>query len=214
MPLRRQFRPGTIEIGLDEAGRGCLAGPVTAAACVLMPGKRSPSDLNDSKKIPAVRREELRCWVEENALAWAVGWCSPQEIDEENILQASMSAMHKALDELSLKLEKRLKELQTLPVGFAERPKLLLVDGHYWRPYKDLDASCQKKGDGRFQSIAAASILAKTYRDEKMLELHAQHPEYGWNTNMGYATPPHQRALNANGPTPWHRRSFRLEYSA
>ncbi len=212
MPLRRQFRPKTIEIGLDEAGRGCLAGPVTAAAVVLMPGKRSPFDLNDSKKIPAKRREELRVWVEQNSLAWAVGWCSPAEIDEENILQASMSAMHKALDQLSLKLDKRLEEFDGLPEGFAERPKLLLVDGHYWRDYKGVDYSCQKKGDGRFQSIAAASILAKTYRDTKMLELHEQHPEYSWNTNMGYATPPHQRALMAHGPTAWHRRSFRLEY--
>ena len=212
MGLRRHFRPGMIEIGLDEAGRGCLAGPVTAAACVLMPGKRSPADLNDSKQIPAKRRDELRVWVEENSLAWAVGWCSPEEIDEENILQASMSAMHKALDQLSLKLDRRFAEVKTLPEGFAERPKLLLVDGHYWRPYKDIAASCQKKGDGRFQSIAAASILAKTYRDAKMLELHEQHPEYSWNTNKGYGTPPHQRALMSHGPTPWHRRSFRLEY--
>jgi len=212
MPLRRFFRPKTIEIGLDEAGRGCLAGPVTAAAVVLMPGKRSPSDLNDSKQIAAPRREELRAWVEANSLAWAVGWCSPAEIDEENILQASMSAMHKALDQLSLKLDKQFQEPNLLPEGFAERPKLLLVDGHYWRPYKDIDYSCQKKGDGRFQSIAAASILAKTYRDAKMLELHEQHPAYSWDSNKGYATPPHQRALNAYGPTPWHRRSFRLEY--
>lgn len=212
MPLRRQYRPKTIEIGLDEAGRGCLAGPVTAAAVVLMPGRRSPSDLNDSKQIPPHRREELRVWVEENSLAWAVGWCSPEEIDAENILQASMSAMHKALDQLSLKLDMRLKDGYLLPVGFAERSKLLLVDGHYWRDYKGVDYSCQKKGDGRFQSIAAASILAKTYRDAKMLELHAQHPEYSWNTNKGYGTPPHQRALMAHGPTEWHRRSFRLEY--
>jgi len=212
MPLRRQYRPKTIEIGLDEAGRGCLAGPVTAAAVVLMPGKRSPSDLNDSKQIAAPRREELRTWVEENSLAWAVGWCSPKEIDEENILQASMSAMHKALDQLSLKLIQQLSEYENLPAGFAERPKLLLVDGHYWRDYKGMDYSCQKKGDGRFQSIAAASILAKTYRDEKMQALHKQYPAYSWDTNKGYGTPPHQRALNAHGPTPWHRRSFRLEY--
>jgi len=212
MPRRRQFRPKTTEIGLEEAGRGCLAGPVTAAAVVLMPGKRSPSDLNDSKQIAAPRREELRAWIEANSLAWAVGWCSPEEIDEENILQASMSAMHKALDQLSLKLDLRLRKLEHLPAGFAERPKLLLVDGHYWRAYKDMDYSCQKKGDGRFQSIAAASILAKTYRDEKMLALHELHPEYSWNTNKGYGTPPHQRALNAHGPTSWHRRSFRLEY--
>lgn len=210
MPLRRCFRPNTLEIGLDEAGRGCLAGPVTAAAVVLMPGKRSPGDLNDSKQISAPRREELRLWVEENSLAWAVGWCSPQEIDEQNILQASMSAMHKALDQLSQKLATRLQEQAF--ISLSAKPILHLVDGHYWRPYGKTEYSCQKKGDGRFQSIAAASILAKTYRDTRMNELHELHPNYAWNSNKGYATPPHQRALNQFGPTEWHRRSFRLEY--
>ena len=210
MALRRCFRPGTLEIGLDEAGRGCLAGPVTAAAVVLTPGRRSPRDLNDSKLIEPARREELRTWVEANALAWAVGWCTPAEIDAENILQATMTAMHKALDELSRKLAERLRE----PAfgSLSAKPVLHLVDGHYWRPYGAVAYSCQKMGDGRFQSIAAASILAKTHRDEHMRALHAAHPAYAWDSNKGYATPPHQRALTTHGPTVHHRRSFRLEY--
>lgn len=210
MPLRRCFRANTLEIGLDEAGRGCLAGPVTAAAVVLMPGKRSPSDLNDSKQIAAPRREELRRWIEDNSLAWAVGWCSPQEIDEENILQASMSAMHKALEVLSQKLAARFEDPTF--ASLSAKPMLHLVDGHYWRPFGKTEYSCQKKGDSKFQSIAAASILAKTYRDARMQELHAQYPQYGWDSNKGYATPPHQKALTKHGPSAWHRRSFRLEY--
>ena len=209
--LRRCLRPGTLEIGLDEAGRGCLAGPVTAAAVVLQPGKRSPRDLNDSKVIEPERREALRHWVETNALAWAVGWCSPEEIDAENILQATMTAMHKALDELSLKLAARFEEKPFS--SLSAKPVLHLIDGHYWRPYRDVAYSCQKKGDGRFQSIAAASILAKTHRDAHMRSLAAQHPAYEWASNKGYATPPHQRALVAHGPTPYHRRSFRLDYT-
>ncbi len=190
-----------LEVGLDEAGRGCLAGPVTAAAVVLQPGKRSPRDLNDSKLIEPSRREDLRIWIETHALAWAVGWCSPAEIDEQNILQASMSAMHKALDMLSPKLPR-----------LSPKPILHLVDGHYWRPYGKTPYSCQKKGDSRFQSIAAASILAKTYRDAHMQQLHEQFPMYGWQSNKGYATPPHQRALSQYGPCPHHRQSFRLSY--
>ena len=213
--LRRHLRPRTLEIGLDEAGRGCLAGPVTAAAVILRPGKRSPRDLDDSKRVTAERRAELRAWVETNSLAWAVGWCSPTEIDEQNILQASVSAMHKAVAQLSLKLEATFADaaaLGALPAGFAGRPKLLLVDGHYFRPYDGIAHSCQVKGDGKFQSIAAASILAKTHRDALMLELHGRHPHYGWDSNKGYPTPPHQRGLREHGPSIWHRRSFRLTY--
>jgi len=206
MPLRRNFRPGTLEIGLDEAGRGCLAGPVYAAAVLLRPGKRSPRDLNDSKQIVPERREQLRDWIEEHALAWAVASCSPTEIDAENILQASMTAMHRALDVVHNQL------ITTVQLSLPAKPILHLVDGHYWRPYCEVPYSCQKGGDGRFQSIAAASILAKTYRDAHMCKLHEAFPGYAWNSNKGYATPPHQRALREHGPCEHHRKSFRLSY--
>ena len=215
MPLRRHLRPGHLEIGVDEAGRGCLAGPVTAAAVVLYPGHRSPRDLDDSKATDAARREELRHWIEANALAWAVGWASPAEIDAENILQASMTAMHRAIDGCRQNLRDALCSDRAplsapgaLPAGFADRPHALLIDGHYFRPYPGLEHSCQVKGDARFQAIAAASVLAKTHRDERMRELHARHPEYAWDSNKGYPTPPHRRALAAHGVTEWHRRSF------
>ena len=210
MPLRRCLRPRALEIGLDEAGRGCLAGPVTAAAVVLAPGRRSPRDLDDSKRLEPARREELRHWVEANALAWAVGWCSPAEIDAENILQASMTAMHRALDRLAPKLATRLAEARF--GSLAAKPVLHLVDGHYWRPYGAVAYSCQKRGDARFQSIAAASVLAKTHRDERMRALDAEYPHYAWASNKGYPTPPHQRGLREHGPSPHHRRSFRLAY--
>ena len=203
MPLRRHLRPGRLEIGVDEAGRGCLAGPVTAAAVVLYPGRRSPRDLDDSKLTDAARREELRRWIEANALAWAVGWASPAEIDAENILQASMTAMHRAIDGCRQNLRDALRN-----AGFAARPHALLIDGHYFRPYPGVEHSCQVGGDARFQAIAAASVLAKTHRDARMRELHARHPEYAWDSNKGYPTPPHRRALAEHGVTEWHRRSF------
>ena len=208
MSLRRHLRPGRIEIGVDEAGRGCLAGPVTAAAVVLFPGRRSPRALNDSKAVDEAGREVLRHWVERNALAWGVGWASAEEVDAENVLQATMTAMHRAVAGCRQNLLIALREA-TLPMGFAERPAALLIDGNYFRPYPDLAHSCQVKGDGRFQSIAAASILAKTHRDQLMRGLHAEHPHYYWDTNKGYGTPPHRRAIAEHGPTAWHRRSFR-----
>ncbi len=219
MPLRRHHRPGAFEIGVDEAGRGCLAGPVSAGAVLLFPGRRSPADLNDSKQIAPERRRELRTWIEANALAWHVGWATVAEIDAENILQATMTAMHRAVNGLRQNLRTRLQNdavVGTLPAGFAERlltapePTLsLLIDGHYFRPYPGLAHVCLKEGDARFQSIAAASILAKTHRDELMGALHDAHPGYAWDSNKGYGTPPHCRAIAEHGPTAWHRRSFK-----
>lgn len=212
MPLRRCYRPRTIEIGVDEAGRGCLAGPVTAGAVILFPGRRSPADLNDSKQLNPDRRDELRGWIEANALAWGVGWASPEEIDAENILQATMTAMHRAIDGLRQNLADVCADpgrSVRLPTGFAERPLALLIDGHYFRPYPGLGHTCQTKGDARFQSIAAASILAKTHRDALMQQLHRQHPHYAWGSNKGYGTPPHRRAIDTHGLSDHHRRSFR-----
>lgn len=202
MPLRRHLRPGRPEIGLDEAGRGCLAGPVTAAAVLLRPGRRSPRDLNDSKQLTPERRDELRAWIEAHALAWGVGWATPAEVDAENVLQATMTAMHRALDALSRKLDR----------DPDRAPPHLLVDGHYFRTYPGHAHSCLVRGDERFQAIAAASVLAKTHRDERMRTLDAEHPGYGWAGNKGYPTRQHQRALTALGPSPAHRRSFRLSY--
>ena len=207
--LRRHYRARNIEIGVDEAGRGCLAGPVTAAAVVLSPGRRSPRDLDDSKAIEPARREELRAWIEANALAWAVGWASPAEIDDENILQATMTAMHRAVDGCRQNLQAALhREAHALPAGFAARPTALLVDGHYFRPYPGLTHDCQIKGDARFQSIAAASVLAKTHRDAHMRALHGRYPAYAWDSNKGYGTPPHRRAIAEMGGTPEHRWTF------
>ena len=210
MPLRRQRWPGTLEVGLDEAGRGCLAGPVTVGAVALAPGRRSPRDLDDSKRVEPARREELRAWIEANALAWAVEHAGPAEIDRDNILQATVSAMHRAAARVLAALPTRLAAVGR--ADLAARPAHLLVDGHYFRPYPGIRHTCERRGDGRFQSVAAASILAKTHRDERMRELAAAHPAYDWASNKGYPTPPHQRALREHGPSPWHRRSFRLDY--
>ena len=210
MALRRHRRPGRLEIGLDEAGRGCLAGPLAVGAVVLAPGRRSPRDLDDSKRVEPGRRGELRAWIEAHALAWAVAWASPGEIDEENVLQATMSAMHRAVDAVGARLDAALATERW--AAYANTPRALLVDGHYFRPYPGLAHDCEKGGDGRFQAIAAASVLAKTHRDARMLELDAEYPAYAWASNKGYPTPPHQRALRERGPTPWHRRSFRLAY--
>lgn len=181
----------TIEAGCDEAGRGCLAGPVFAAA-VILPQHPSLDDLDDSKKLSASKREFLRQKIEEEALAYAVAQVSPQEIDEINILNASILAMHRALDMLS------------------KNPAHILVDGNKFKPYKDIPSSCIIKGDGIYKSIAAASILAKTYRDQYMKKLHIEFPDYAWDSNKGYPTLAHRRAIMALGPTPHHRRTFRL----
>ena len=182
---------GAVEAGCDEAGRGCIAGPVFAAAVILSPQFSNPV-LDDSKKLSAKKRHYLRTLIEQEALAWAVGVVHEKEIDQINILNASFLAMHRALDGLSLV------------------PSHLLIDGNRFNPYGLISHSCIVKGDGIYASIAAASILAKTHRDEYMESLHMEHPLYGWNKNKGYPTREHRKAVLKLGPTPYHRRSFRL----
>lgn len=190
-PLPSSFDPQSIEAGCDEAGRGCLAGPVFAAAVILPPGFTHPL-LNDSKKLTEARRLQLRSIIEEQALAWAVAKVDPEEIDRINILNASILAMHRALDLLTL------------------RPQSIIVDGNRFKPYRDLPWQTFVKGDGRFGNIAAASILAKTHRDAYMTALAQQHPAYGWDINKGYPTKAHRQAIAQHGPNPHHRQSFRL----
>jgi ribonuclease HII len=182
---------GRIEAGCDEAGRGCLAGPVFAAA-VILPEDFTHPLINDSKKLTAAKRYAAREIVEKEALAWAVASYSPAEIDEFNIFRASYFAMHRALDQLDV------------------RPDHLLIDGKYFIDYPAVPHDCIIKGDGKFMSIAAAGILAKTYRDDHMLALHQKYPAYGWLTNQGYPTKAHRTAIAAHGATEHHRRSFRL----
>jgi ribonuclease HII len=189
--LRTRHLPGRIEAGCDEAGRGCLAGPVFAAAVILAPGTRVPG-LDDSKKLGEAQRNELRMYIEERALAWSVARVEADEIDRINILQASFLAMHRAID------------------GLAQRPEHLLIDGNRFNPYPGIPHTCLIGGDGRYRSIAAASILAKTHRDALMHELHAAHPAYNWAVNKGYPTVDHRAAIARVGPCSWHRRSFRL----
>lgn len=180
-----------IEAGCDEAGRGCLAGPVTAAAVILPAGFTHPW-LNDSKKLTERRRDELRAIIEREAVAWAVAMVDNEEIDRINILNASILAMHRALDALSV------------------RPEAVIVDGNRFKPYRDLPWTTFVKGDGRFGNIAAASILAKTHRDELMKTLDSRYPGYGWAINKGYPTAAHREAITQLGPTPLHRMTFRL----
>lgn len=180
-----------IEAGCDEAGRGCLAGAVYAAAVILPPDFRNEL-LNDSKQLSEKQRYALRAVIEREALAWAVGVVSPQEIDEINILNASFLAMHRAVDALKV------------------RPQHLLIDGNRFRPYPGVPHTTVVKGDGKYLSIAAASVLAKTYRDDYMLRLHAEYPDYGWDRNKGYPTREHRAAIAAHGVTPFHRQSFNL----
>ncbi|PKO98389.1 MAG: ribonuclease HII [Bacteroidetes bacterium HGW-Bacteroidetes-9] len=182
---------GMLEAGADEAGRGCLAGPVYAAAVILPEGFKS-NELNDSKKLSEKQRNKLRIQIEEEAIAWSVASVSPKEIDEINILRASFLAMHKAIAGLNIK------------------PELLLIDGNRFIPYQDIDHQCIIKGDGIYLSIAAASVLAKTHRDEFMLQLHAGFSEYGWDQNKGYPTLHHRRAILEHGQTIWHRKTFRV----
>ncbi|MCM1037313.1 MAG: ribonuclease HII [Bacteroides sp.] len=182
---------GVLEAGCDEAGRGCLAGPVVAAAVILPEGYCRPG-IVDSKKLSEARREELRAIIMEEAVAWAVGICSPAEIDELNILRASITAMHRAVDAL------------------AVRPGALAVDGNRFIPYPGIAHTTVVKGDARLADIAAASIIAKTTRDHIMAELHARYPQYGWDVNKGYPTAAHRAAIAAHGPSPEHRMSFRL----
>ncbi len=186
---------GLIEAGCDEAGRGCLAGAVYAAA-VILPPDYTNADLNDSKQLSARKRYALREQIERDAIAWAVATATPEEIDDINILNASILAMHRALSLLDV------------------RPEYVIVDGNRFHPYADLQTgrtlphTTIVKGDGRYLSIAAASILAKTYRDDYMMELHRQHPHYGWDHNMGYPTREHRDGILLHGLTPYHRLSF------
>ena len=180
---------GRLEAGCDEAGRGCLAGPVHAAA-VILPEDFSHPLLNDSKQLTAAQRAGLRTVIEAEALAWAVASCTPEEIDRINILQASYLAMHRALDALQ------------------PRPEFILVDGNRFRSYASTPHLCVVKGDGKFMSIAAASILAKTHRDAAMEQLAEAFPQYDWLSNKGYPTAAHREAIRQHGLTPHHRRSF------
>ena len=183
--------PGCIEAGCDEAGRGCLAGPVFAAA-VILPDHFHCEMLNDSKQLTEKQRDTLRILIEEHALSYAVEACSPQEIDQLNILWASVEAMHRALAKL------------------GRVPDHLLVDGNRFRPYRDIPHTCVVKGDATYMSIAAASVLAKTHRDAYMKQLHLQYPQYDWASNKGYPTKKHREAINEQGITLYHRKSFAL----
>lgn len=183
--------PDTIEAGCDEAGRGCLAGAVYAAAVILPPDFRNEL-LNDSKQLTEKQRYALRGVIEREASAWAIGIVSPEEIDKINILNASFLAMHRAID------------------GLKIRPEHLLIDGNRFNPYQGVPYTTVVKGDGKYMSIAAASILAKTYRDDYMNRLHEEFPVYDWIHNKGYPTPKHRSAIAEHGITPYHRKSFNL----
>lgn len=189
--LKNYYEQGRVEAGCDEAGRGCLAGSVYAAAVILPPDYRNER-LNDSKKLTARQRYALRQDIERDAVAWAVGVVTPQEIDQINILNASILAMHRALDQLQV------------------RPEAIIVDGNRFKPYRDLPHTTIVKGDGKYLSIAAASILAKTYRDGEMVRLAQEYPDYDWQHNMGYPTRKHREAIRQHGITPYHRRTFNL----
>ena len=189
--LKSHYYEDLIEAGCDEAGRGCLAGSVYAAA-VILPFDYQNELLNDSKKLTAKKRYVLREDIERDAIAWAVGIVTPEEIDKINILNASFLAMHRALDQLSV------------------RPEAVIVDGNRFKPYQDLPSTTIVKGDGKYLSIAAASILAKTYRDDYMLSLAEEYPQYDWQSNMGYPTKKHRQAIREHGITPYHRKSYNL----
>ena len=189
--LQSFYHKDVVEAGCDEAGRGCLAGPVYAAAVILPPDYRN-AQLNDSKQLSEHKRYQLREVIQKDALAWAVGVVDNREIDEINILRASILAMHRALDQLSI------------------QPQEIIVDGNRFTPYQDLPFTTIVKGDGKYLSIAAASILAKTFRDEFMLSVHQQYPMYHWDSNKGYPAKAHRRAIAQYGVTPYHRLSFNL----
>lgn len=189
--LKPHLYEGLVEAGCDEAGRGCLAGSVFAAA-VILPAEYDNAALNDSKKLTERRRYELREQIMADAEAWAVGEVTPEEIDRINILKASFLAMHRALDRLKV------------------RPEAVIVDGNRFVPYRDLPYTTVVKGDGKYQAIAAASILAKTFRDDYMKSLHREYPCYGWDGNKGYPTAEHRRAIREHGVSPYHRMSYNL----
>lgn len=189
--LASHYYEGKIEAGCDEAGRGCLAGSVYAAAVILPEGYQNEL-LNDSKQLSEKKRYQLREIIERDAVAWAVGIVTPEEIDQINILNASILAMHRALDQLKV------------------RPEAIIVDGNRFKPYQDLPHTTIVKGDGKYLAIAAASILAKTYRDDYMNQLAEEYPQYDWLSNKGYPTRKHREAIKQFGITPYHRRSYNL----
>ena len=189
--LEAKYSTCRLEAGCDEAGRGCLAGPVVAAAVILPEGFRNEL-LNDSKQLTEKQREELRPLIEREATAWAVALVDNEEIDRVNILKASILAMHRALDALEI------------------RPEYILVDGNRFLPYGETPYACIVKGDGKYMSIAAASVLAKTHRDEYMRRLDKEYPAYHWAKNKGYPTRDHREAIAAHGISPLHRRTFQL----
>jgi ribonuclease HII len=189
--LKSFFDKSKLEAGCDEAGRGCLAGPVYAAA-VILPHDYKNKMLNDSKQLSEKQRDQLRPEIEKNAISWAVAYLDNREIDKINILNASISAMHRAIDNLSVE------------------PELLLIDGNRFKLYKGIPHKCIVKGDSLFMSIAAASVLAKTYRDEYMYKIHFEHPEYAWDKNKAYPTKFHRDAIIKYGITKYHRLSYKL----
>lgn len=189
--LKSYHRKGKIEAGCDEAGRGCLAGPVVAAA-VILPRDYKHSVLNDSKQLTEKQRAGIKVDILRDALTWAVGVASPKEIDEINILNASYLSMHRAVEQLKV------------------TPEFLLIDGNRFKPYPDIPHECIIKGDGKYLSIAAASVLAKTHRDDLMKTLAKKYPDYGWDTNVGYPTAAHREGIKVAGSTPHHRMSFQL----
>ena len=191
MRLAVQHTKGLVEAGCDEAGRGCLAGPVVAAAVILPPGIRLPG-LNDSKQLTELQREKLRPIIEKGAIAWCVAQATVEEIDRINILNASFLAMHRAIE------------------GLRATPELLLIDGNRFNPYFGIAHHCVIQGDGKFRSIAAASVLAKTHRDDLMRSMHTEQPRFNWAVNKGYPTLAHRIAIAAHGPTAHHRLSFTL----
>jgi len=193
MELLKKWSNSYIEAGCDEVGRGCLSGPVVAAA-VILDDSFEQNLVNDSKKLDFKTRMDLDNYIKDNVQSYAIAELPPEFIDQHNILNASIHAMHHALDKLTI------------------IPELILVDGNKFHPYNYIPHQCIIKGDSKILSIAAASILAKNYRDKLMIKLHDEHPEYGWNTNFGYATKKHQEALIKHGSTKYHRQSFRLKY--
>ena len=189
--LKSNYYNGLVEAGCDEAGRGCLAGSVYAAAVILPPDYHNDL-LNDSKQLTEKRRYQLRDIIQHDAVAWAVGIVTPEEIDKINILNASILAMHRALDQLKV------------------RPEAVIVDGNRFKKYQDLPHTTIVKGDGKYMAIAAASILAKTYRDDYMNQLAKEYPQYDWQKNKGYPTKKHREAIRQYGTTPYHRMSYNL----
>ena len=189
--LKSSFSGDKIEAGCDEVGRGCLSGPVVAAA-VILPLDYKHRWLTDSKQLSKTKRETIKKDIINDAISYAIAEVSNEEVDKINVLQASLLGMHRALDQL------------------IQIPELILVDGNKFIPYKDIPYHCIIKGDGKYMSIAAASVLAKTYRDDLMEKLSVSHPEYGWERNVGYPTKQHRNAIEKYGITPYHRRSFRL----